>query len=987
MAAAEGEAGPEADAEPEGGGGGARARPPNVSSDDPQERIAARRIRIAARLEAKRREALAEDPDAKKLVEEEQSRSHKQIEDSRQRLAKLLIDGTQLVTNIQVAADSRETQRRAEEEELTRQRIEKLENEARANQDKFDEITAKWAGAKQKVIPQELWEALSQQQLQCALLIEEKNKLISELQQELKSKDDQYVKDLRRQAEDINLLLERMEEQIRNITKNYRRELLQIEKAFEVERRELLSSNKKKWEQGMQTLNRQELDFMMARLKKVEEYERELNQLRVQDAEEHSVIKIKLERDVQILEQQLQQMKAIYQLNQEKLEYNFQVLKKRDDENTIIKSQQKRKLNRLHDVLNNLRLKLAKQIKQFREENQTLTADYKRIVEQYKDLQRTMRHFAIVDAEHFREVWLMNEEEAKRLIRKALDADRVIHAQQLGLPWVEPGDWFLHNVGPVVHTRTEKSAHQLAQEVLAPDGRAAPEFFPRPEGSPQEEREGTPEEGCRETAEAAAQALRSISAQTVKHVLELLCDESGFLIESKLRGLLQPLEKHDRTLMRLDSIFAALSVDSEDDVRQMVEFFMRFKAQQVAAGQRKEAALGDATGKEAAPGVEAADEEEARAAPPGEEEGPVDAAAPCSALRMHPDDVLKALKAFVQELREPRERRPPVKKVHEERDDSKDSEYWDALAHVIPDGKLKLWDALIVGLQKYYHILMQRAKLITETEGLHQQNVELRMLLQQYLQSPVNAELLIPPTHLLRLQLDGTAGRGLSRLCPSQREASRPARDPRAQEWPPHEAAAGSRLPSTEAGKGSGKGRRARPTQIHRSTLPCRSRQSITQGTGARTLEGTCKDVFGPLESSSPGHPPPVPGEEGACAGGRRGLAWRGWCTHSCREGAPRCSGGSSEPQGCMGASFPCFLRCRTCCGRESATAQAGAGKALTRQGGALPAWPGDGAAGRAANQSPGAPGAACVQARPGAACPGHRDAATARPGGLAGPA
>uniref|UniRef100_A0A8D2IZE3 Dynein regulatory complex protein 1 n=1 Tax=Varanus komodoensis TaxID=61221 RepID=A0A8D2IZE3_VARKO len=663
---------------------------------------------------------------------------NKSISYKEERLAKLLIDGTQLVTNIQVAADSRETQRRAEEEELTRQRIEKLENEARANQDKFDEITAKWAGAKQKVIPQELWEALSQQQLQCALLIEEKNKLISELQQELKSKDDQYVKDLRRQAEDINLLLERMEEQIRNITKNYRRELLQIEKAFEVERRELLSSNKKKWEQGMQTLNRQELDFMMARLKKVEEYERELNQLRVQDAEEHSVIKIKLERDVQILEQQLQQMKAIYQLNQEKLEYNFQVLKKRDDENTIIKSQQKRKLNRLHDVLNNLRLKLAKQIKQFREENQTLTADYKRIVEQYKDLQRTMRHFAIVDAEHFREVWLMNEEEAKRLIRKALDADRVIHAQQLGLPWVEPGDWFLHNVGPVVHTRTEKSAHQLAQEVLA---------------------EGTPEEGCRETAEAAAQALRSISAQTVKHVLELLCDESGFLIESKLRGLLQPLEKHDRTLMRLDSIFAVSSASppTEAGCGSLLRLWVLCPRQdpgppEVQAGPW----LSYATGKEAAPGVEAADEEEARAAPPGEEEGPVDAAAPCSALRMHPDDVLKALKAFVQELREPRERRPPVKKVHEERDDSKDSEYWDALAHVIPDGKLKLWDALIVGLQKYYHILMQRAKLITETEGLHQQNVELRMLLQQYLQSPVNAELLIPPTHLLRLQLDGT---------------------------------------------------------------------------------------------------------------------------------------------------------------------------------------------------------------------------------------
>ena len=48
----------------------------------------------------------------------------------------------------------------------------------------------------------------------------------------------------------------------------------------------------------------------------------------------------------QNLEKQLQQMRAVYQLKQEKLEYSLQVLKKRDKENTIITCQQKRKLNR-----------------------------------------------------------------------------------------------------------------------------------------------------------------------------------------------------------------------------------------------------------------------------------------------------------------------------------------------------------------------------------------------------------------------------------------------------------------------------------------------------------------------------------------------------------------------------------------------------------------------------------------------------------------
>ncbi|CAM4529631.1 dynein regulatory complex protein 1 [Caretta caretta] len=728
-----------AEGEPEGPGQ-PRARLPSLNSEEQEERIAARRLRIAARVEAKRREALGEDPDAKKAEAEELSRSHKQIEESRQRLAKLLNDGTQLVTNIQVAADARETQRRAEEDELKRQRLEKLENESKTNQDKFEEITSKWGSAKEKTIPQDLWDVLNQQQQQCALLIEEKNKLISELQQELKSKDDHYVKDLKKQSDDINLLVERMEEQIRNLMKTYRRELTQIEKAFELERRELLSSNKKKWEQAMQDHNAQELENLITRMQTVEEYEKQLNQLQVKDAEEYTTIKIQLENDVQILEQQLQQMKAIYQLNQEKLEYNFQVLKKRDEENTIIKSQQKRKLNRLHDVLNNLRIKLAKQIKQFQEENQNLTADYKRIVEQYKDLQRTMRHFAVVDAQKFLEIWLMNEEEAKGLMWKALEADRVIHTQQLGLPWVEPDYWFLDNVGPIVHRKAIKSASKLAQEVMA-----------LTESSQQEEEEEeAAEEGRQEVAEAGEEVKppRHVLVKSVKHILELLCDESGFLIESKLLGLLQPLERHERSLMRLDAIFEALEIDNEDDVYTLVDFFLKFKAQQVVSSPSKEWAVEEGPEEFA---VDAAKDDGGSAAPKEEGTAHQSSATSLSSLLFHHDDVLKALKAFVRDFQKSRDKRPQVKKVMEERDNSKDSEYWEALAHVIPESKLKVWDALEAALEKYHYVLSQRSKLLTDLDGLQQQNTELHMLLHQYLTSKVNQELLIPPTHVVEL--------------------------------------------------------------------------------------------------------------------------------------------------------------------------------------------------------------------------------------------
>ncbi|XP_045142522.1 dynein regulatory complex protein 1 [Echinops telfairi] len=647
---------------------------PSVHSENSQERIQARRLRIAARLETRRREALGEYLDGKKESEEDQTRSYKQKEESRLKLAKLLFCGTELVTNIQVATDIKEIQRRVEEEEIKRQRLEKLENEVKTSQDKFDEITSKWEEGKKKKIPQELWDMLNTQQLHCAGLIEDKNKLINELQQELKTKDDQYVKDLKKQADDICLLLERIEEQVKSVMKTFRQELAHIEKAFEIERQELLANNKKKWERALQAHNAKELEYLVSRIKKVEEYERQLNKQRIWDCEEYHMIKIKLEQDVQILEQQLQQMKAIYQLNQEKLEYNFQVLKKRDEESTVIKSQQKRKINRLNDILNNLRLKYTKQIRQFQEENHSLTSDYKRLVIQFKELQRAMRRFAITDDEKFREIWLMNEEEAKGLIGIALDVDKIIYTHHLGLPWTAPDLWFLKNKGPISQ-QLKKSATEIVEEVLM-----------------QTEDEG-PEENVSETGS----------------YLDL----------------------------------PALGIESEDDLYKLVNFFLKYQAHHlpwnqdqssVAVGLESEKFSLEAGKKENIP----EEEQEEKEPPP-------------SPRLIHPNDVLKVLEAFVMGLNRPRDSYMPLKVRKEVRDNSKDSEYWEALAQVLPVSRQNLWDALYAALEKYHLILTERAKLLVENSSLEQQNTELQMLLQQYLGSKINSQLQVPPTQVFRV--------------------------------------------------------------------------------------------------------------------------------------------------------------------------------------------------------------------------------------------
>jgi len=58
-----------------------------------------------------------------------------------------------------VAADTREHLRRTEEEEDSRQRKDRLEQESKTANEKFEEIVKKWETAQTKDIPQELHEA------------------------------------------------------------------------------------------------------------------------------------------------------------------------------------------------------------------------------------------------------------------------------------------------------------------------------------------------------------------------------------------------------------------------------------------------------------------------------------------------------------------------------------------------------------------------------------------------------------------------------------------------------------------------------------------------------------------------------------------------------------------------------------------------------------------------------------------------------------
>jgi dynein regulatory complex protein 1 len=230
-------------------------------------------------------------------------------------------------------------------------------------------------------------------------------------------------------------------------------------------------------------------------------------------------------------------MKATYMLNTEKLEYNYRVLTTRDDENTTLLQQHKKRIAKLKETLSNLEARYSREDKKYRVENKALTDAYKQITEQYKELQNKFRHFQSADRKKYQDVWEMNQQIVQEIATKVLQADQVIHQQQLGWEWVPPAEGSL-DPGPendngveeevAVETEDEVAGRRMMMQMVAGD-----------------------------------------EDESKRAMLELVCQEGGFLVEDRVRSGLAKLAPEEQRLLQIDSIFKALSISNAEDVERL----------------------------------------------------------------------------------------------------------------------------------------------------------------------------------------------------------------------------------------------------------------------------------------------------------------------------------------------------------------------------------------------------------------------------------
>ncbi len=612
-------------------------------------------------------------------------------------------DTWECITKIRAQADEMENNRRIKEEQRRDDRTKKIANEIYSNETKNIGVIFNWQQIEKMENTEELAKEVQKQNEECHKILDSKDGLIKELEDELVQKDEEYKESLKKMGIDIDQMIDEMRKQFYDMRKLYSKELLEIEAAFKREREDILKKNKKEVDKLLKEHDDQEKNNQNVRLSNEDEYSRKLEDDRKKNVYDYMAKKMLLEQEKQSIERALEELKSVFVLNQALLEYNVKVLKEKKAENEQILKDVEEKVKRYRNRRHDYKTAIAKLETEAERTNLTHTREYKAASERFSILQAKFQHFQKADQIRFEEIKSMNEAEVKTMMQKIIKADKVIHMQQLGIPWTPPAEYILNYLeGTTAATATMGATGAIHETSSLVEGSRA---AAKSEGE--------------EQSVITRNLEEKVPIARVNEIFRILTKETAFLIDNKTKEQIQAASVAQRFSLQVEALCNALSIE-RTDIELLVSTFYEhtikpsfmesqlkvdedrkdeskaegkaevsteLKKEMAGKEEDKEKSQQEETKKEGELG-EGAEEQEDR-------------------LNIDPDSVVEILEEFMEKRRQkmelPESSSNPSKRKKKgvesetekiEKERKKDREHWDRLAHVLDEAKLNLWNVL-----------------------------------------------------------------------------------------------------------------------------------------------------------------------------------------------------------------------------------------------------------------------------------------------------
>lgn len=528
---------------------------PDVNSSDPDERKLARHIRIQKRIEAVARQHKGIEQLRAERAAERVTLLQKQLEKSSEVLHELFKEAEHQVTNVRVANDRREVDRR-ENDAVRRTRIYgQLHEDAKLSMEMFSEIASKWERIMAYNDPLSIHEDLLMQREKCEELLRQKDTVIAMIKHELHQAESRFYLDQQCQNSDIHILAKRVERQVTIMRAAHAVELQNIEDVMILERSNMMENNDKRWNEMYKRRKEQEMAISDFKVKQQQDFEETVTRARTKHYEKIREVKIALERDCGQLQKEFEYIKTSALVNSEKMDYNYQILKKREDENIIIKGNQKRLINKLQDTINCLREKTKHYEHHTKARVSKLCNEILSLQKSIKNEKKKSKIVAVTNDQKYMDIWELNRKAANKILKRIMEMDKLLYVQQLGITWREP-----------------KIKLQVKEKM--PSYKSAVKYLEERYGYvPAVNRQKKRKKKIVLPAKMGKVQNNFSYRRLMRIVLEKLADNGGFLAESKINDLVVDASRSEQVLVKVDSVLDTLGINLACDVNVMRYFF------------------------------------------------------------------------------------------------------------------------------------------------------------------------------------------------------------------------------------------------------------------------------------------------------------------------------------------------------------------------------------------------------------------------------
>ena len=651
------------------------------------DRIAARRDRIRKRIEAAKR--------LTKLMKIQKLMGFKGDVDENEEVVKTTANqgnlnihnmnnyGEELVTNVKLAGEFLQVDHRNQVEKKNEKIQKILEDEDTDMKKKFDDILKTWPslGDKMKGSPTQLFEDILAVKEMCNEVLRSKNQLIEMLEAENRQVDESYKELIQEYQTNISVLSGRMEYHVHSFESLLETERSRLLEAYDQQKSQQLKRGENSWQALLEGAARSSKEQMESRLNLVVEQEKEMDELIVNDYELLGETKQSMEWNVRCLEEQIEMIQAITHLNTERLDYEIHVLNKHEEENAIIKSEQKRKITVLQDTANKLKSKVKDTEKNIEKEKGQLAESVKMIKKQIKELEEKQKKFGAQSAKTRDDMTRMMRNEAYTLLDKITENDKLLQRFYLKKPFKERSEAKLAK---------DKLLSRLTSQDSGNSEVSRRSSQPRSRRSKSSTSEVSPEEEKR----------------SLQRMLLTLIEKGDFLVEDDLNALMAVLPDKDKLLLKVDSILGALGVREERDIEKIFSHLT------------KNSDSGELSSNDISAEIVTTAEKRSK--------------------------ILKILREYVEEPESAERSLETRKAVYSTFDilksvtgtikPDKEGHLWDELKEAIEDFKSPDRAHLKTLLAEYKDILLARADLMKRNKILRSENGQLKQLLKNYLE-------------------------------------------------------------------------------------------------------------------------------------------------------------------------------------------------------------------------------------------------------------